>query len=115
MKPASTTPVTTLPPTLAVKRSSPLALNWKEISLLCDSFKPGIEGLFVDRIIVPDRPAFPGGYLKGESAIRLTGRRQEGTFLFSIRARHPYLGFRTGKGPKAASQATRSPFDQELS
>lgn len=89
-------------------------LNWKEISLLCDSFREGLEGLFVERIIVPERPRFSSLYLKGESAIRLTGRRHEGTLLFSIRPRHPYLVFTPGKGPRAASQATRSPFDQEV-
>lgn len=90
-------------------------LNWKEIGLLCESFRDQLEGLFVERIIVPERPRFEPGYLKGESAIRLTGRRNEGTLLFSIRPRHPYLVFTPGKGPRAAAQATRSPFDQEIS
>lgn len=89
-------------------------LNWKEIGILCDSFRESLDGLFVDRIIVPERPRFPTGYLKGESAIRLTGRRHEGTLLFSIRPRHPYLVFTPGKGPRAAREATRSPFDQEV-
>ena len=40
-----------------------LALNWKEIEALCAAFRPEIEGLFVDRIIVPERPRFLNGYL----------------------------------------------------
>jgi predicted ribosome quality control (RQC) complex YloA/Tae2 family protein len=97
----------------AYKTLSPL--NWKEIAALADRIRPEIEGLFIDRIIVPERPRFPGGYLKGEWAIRLTGRRNEGVFLFSVRTRHPYFHFISGKGPKAAANATRSPFDLELS
>ncbi len=92
-----------------------LSLNWKEIASLADQIRPEIEGLFIDRIIVPERSRFPGGYLKGEWAIRLTGRRSEGVFLFSVRTRHPYFSFIPGKGPKAAPGATRSPFDLELS
>lgn len=90
-------------------------LNWKEIEALANHIRPEVEGLFLDRIIVPERPRFPGGYLKGEWAIRLTGRRSEGVFLFSVRTRHPYFSFIPGKGPKAATSATRSPFDLELS
>lgn len=92
-----------------------LTLNWKEIEALANHIRPEVEGLFLDRIIVPERPRFPGGYLKGEWAIRLTGRRSEGVFLFSVRTRHPYFSFIPGKGPKAATSATRSPFDLELS
>lgn len=92
-----------------------LTLNWKEIAALADQIRPEVEGLFLDRIIVPERSRFPGGYLKGEWAIRLTGRRSEGVFLFSVRTRHPYFSFIPGKGPKAATGATRSPFDLELS
>jgi predicted ribosome quality control (RQC) complex YloA/Tae2 family protein len=88
--------------------------NWKEIALLSDAYRSEIEGLFVDRIIVPERSRFPGGYLKGEWVIRLTGRQSEGTFLFSVRARYPYFAFMPGKGPRAAPLGTRSPFDLEV-
>lgn len=90
-------------------------LNWKEIALLASSFRPKIEGLFVERIVVPENAHFPGGYLKGEWAIRLTGRRSEGVFIFSVRTQHPYFYFIDGKGPKASTQGTRSAFDLELS
>jgi predicted ribosome quality control (RQC) complex YloA/Tae2 family protein len=89
-------------------------LNWKEIELLSAIFRPEIEGLFVDRIIVPSRERFPGGYLKGEWVIRLTGRHCDGSFLFSVRTRCPYFAFLPGKGSRAASAATRSAFDLEL-
>lgn len=92
-----------------------MILNWKEISLLASQFRPDIEGLFVERIVVPENPHFPAGYLKGEWAIRLTGRRSEGVFVFSVRSQHTYFYFIPGKGPKAASQGTRSAFDLELS
>jgi predicted ribosome quality control (RQC) complex YloA/Tae2 family protein len=90
-------------------------LNWKELEILTKKVRPEVEGLFVDRVIVPERSQFPGGYIKGEWAIRLTGRRQEGVLLISIRPRHPYLAFCYGKGSKASSLATRSPFDLNLS
>ncbi len=90
-------------------------LNWRELELLVQKIKPEVEGLFVDRIIVPERPLFPDQYLKGEWIIRLTGRKQEGAILFSIRPRHPYLGWLGSKGPKASIPATRSPFDLSLS
>jgi predicted ribosome quality control (RQC) complex YloA/Tae2 family protein len=91
-----------------------LPLNWKEIEILSGLFRPEVEGLFVDRIIVPERERFPGGYLKGEWVIRLTGRHGDGSFLFSVRTRHPYFAFMPGKGSRAASTATRSAFDLEL-
>jgi len=89
-------------------------LNWRELALLTEHLKPVIEGLFVDRIVVPERPRFPESYLKGEWAIRLTGRKADHSLLVSIRAKHPYLSLYPGKGPKAASTGTRSPFDLQL-
>src|SRR4051812_3554753 len=90
-------------------------LNWREIALLVDRLKPELEGTFVDRLVVPERPRFPNGYLKGEWALRLTSRRQELVLLMSVRPRHPYLALAPGKGPKAAPEGTRSPFDLALS
>jgi predicted ribosome quality control (RQC) complex YloA/Tae2 family protein len=90
-------------------------LNWRELEVLVSSIRADVEGLFVDRIIVPERARFPNRYLKGEWMIRLTGRRHEGVLLFSIRPRQAYLAWSPQKGPKAAIQATRSPFDLSLS
>ncbi len=87
------------------------SLNWRELEILVDGIRPEVEGLFVDRLIVPSRDYFPMGYLKGEWAIRLTGRRQDCILLLSIRARHPYLAWHKGKGPRAATEGTRSAFD----
>ena len=86
-------------------------LNWREIERLVSQLRPRILGQFVDRIIVPERARFPSGYLKGEWAMRLHSREADGVLLFSIRARHPYIAYLTGKGPKAATAGTRSPFD----
>ncbi len=86
-------------------------LNWREIHHLVEQLRGELEGTFVDRFIVPERPRFAAGYLKGEWAIRLTSRRSEHALLFSIRARHPYLFAIPGKGPRAAPEGTRSPFD----
>jgi predicted ribosome quality control (RQC) complex YloA/Tae2 family protein len=69
----------------------------------------------VERVIVPERRHFPEGYLKGEWILRLTGRKNEGVLLMSIRTRKPYLTWSPGKGAKASQQATRSPFDLTLS
>lgn len=90
-------------------------LNWKEIARLTDLVRAEIGGMHVDRIIVPERPYFPGGYVKGEWVMRLTSRKQECVFLFSIRTRHPYFAIRQGKGPKSAPEGTRSPFDLAVS
>lgn len=90
-------------------------LNWKEIEVLAREIAPELEGLFVDRIIVPGRPRFPQGYLKGEWIIRFTGRKQERALLISTRPRHPYFALYPDKGPQTAQAATRSPFDLALS
>lgn len=90
-------------------------LNWKEIALLVSGLKPEVEGLFLDRIVVAERPRFPQGYIKGEWVLRLSGRRQECCLVFSVRPRHPYLALIRGKGPKAAASGTHSPFDLAIS
>jgi predicted ribosome quality control (RQC) complex YloA/Tae2 family protein len=90
-------------------------LNWLELEKLSTVIGPEVEGLFIDRIVVPERDSFPDRYLKGEWVIRLTGKRQECYLLFSIRPRQPYLAWNRGKGPKASTLATRSPFDLSVS
>lgn len=95
-------------------------LNWREIAHLISDYRgrlegPGNQNVFVDRIIVPERTYYPGGYIKGEWVVRLTSRRGEWNLLFSVRTRQPYLALSEGKGPKAAAHATRSPFDLALS
>lgn len=91
------------------------SLNWRELALLVDSLRPEIEGAFIDRVIVPERPRFPAGYLKGEWVLRLTGRGSDRVLVFSVRPRHPYLAVSRGKGPKAAPEGTHSPFSLALS
>lgn len=90
-------------------------LNWRELSVFSQICHEKVEGLFLDRIIVPERPRFPSGYLKGEWVLRFTGRKKECSLLMSVRPRHPYLALIESKGPKAASQATHSAFDLTLS
>lgn len=90
-------------------------LNWKEIALLTKKIRPEVKDLFVERIIIPERPLFPEGYLKGEWVLRLTGRRSELFLYMSIRPRHPAIACLSGRGPKASTSATRSPFDLSLS
>lgn len=90
------------------------ALNWREIARLSEWIDPEITGMFVDRIVVPERPEFPDGYLKHEWAIRLTSRGKEATLLFSIRPNRPGLNWIEGKGPRAAAAATRSGFDLSM-
>ncbi len=91
------------------------ALNYKELALLIDKIRPEVEGLFVDKVIVPERLGFPGGYVKGEWVLRLSGRRQERALLIGVRPRRPCLALCDGKGHKAAAAATHSPFDQAAS
>lgn len=100
-------------PSLLIKNTP--VLNWRELAALIETFQQRMEPLFLERVIVPDRPRFPTGYLKGEWALRLTGRKREICLLFSVRSQHPYLVFIEGKGPRAAHQATHSAFDLSLS
>ncbi len=51
------------------------ALNWMELERLVARLRPEAEGLFAEQVLVPDRPRFPGGYIKGEWSIRLSGRK----------------------------------------
>ena len=90
-------------------------LNWKELEILIAQLGPEIQGLFVEKIVIPERQRFPEGYLKGEWAMRLTGRQREGTLTLSIRPRNPYVTWRPEKGPKASLRATHSAFDLSLS
>lgn len=100
---------------MSLHSSDTPVLNWREIAQLTEAYREKVEGLFLDRIIVPDRTHFPSGYLKGEWALRLTGRKRECCLLISVRTRHPYIALLEGKGPKAATQATHSAFDLTLS
>src|SRR3989338_8478964 len=90
-------------------------LNWQELALWIEKLRPEVEGLFVDRLIIPERSPFPQGYLKGEWAMRLSDRKTSTVLLWSIRPRHPYLTIVSGKGPKSSTAATHSAFDLSLS
>ncbi|MGK5082389.1 NFACT RNA binding domain-containing protein [Bdellovibrionota bacterium FG-1] len=90
-------------------------LNWKEAATLVQTIRPLIEGLFVDRIVVAQRPEFPDGFLRNEWTIRLTSRQAESALFFCLRPRHPYFALCPARGPKAALQATHSPFTLNLS
>lgn len=92
-----------------------LILNWKEIEIFVKIISTKLIDLSIDRLIIPEREEFPGGYLKGEWSMRLTGRNQECALIVSTRPRHPYLFYVEGKGPRASQKATHSPFDQALS
>lgn len=91
------------------------ALNWKELEHLVAKTSSEIEGMFVERVIVPERKSYPEGYLKGEWVIRLTGKKKEAFLLLSLRPRQPYFAWSEGKSPTASIQATRSPFDLTIS
>jgi len=90
-------------------------LNWREMKMAGDLFRNEAVGLYVDRIVIPERARHPEGYLKGEWVLRLTGRRAEACLLVGVRPRQPYVALIRGKGPKAAGRATRSPFDLVIS
>lgn len=89
-------------------------LNWKELEIYLSKIRPLIEGLFIERIVIPKREEFPDGYLKGEWNIRFTGKENEGCLFISIRHQHPYLCWNQGKGPKASTHATHTVFDLSL-
>ncbi len=89
-------------------------LNWREIAKIAEWIAPKITGMFIDRIVVPERPEFPDGFLKHEWSIRLTARSGEAALIFGVRPNQPTLEWIPGKGPKAALGATRSGFDLSL-
>ena len=66
---------------------------------------PRLEGAYLDRWIVAERPSFPGGYLKSEWVLRF----RENSLYLSVRPRACYVMLEAGKGPKASQQATHSP------
>ena len=78
---------------------------------MVESIAPEVQGLFLDRVQVPERP---GGFQKSEWALQLSGRHGGGTLTFSVRAQAPHLAWYPGRGPKAASEGTRSAFDLSL-
>jgi hypothetical protein len=86
------------------------ALNWLELEQLVKTLEPGLSGLFVEGVNVPERPHFPDGYLRDEWSIRLSSRTKECALVFSVRARHPYITLLPGKGPRASTRATQPPF-----
>ncbi|OFY99532.1 MAG: hypothetical protein A2070_15075 [Bdellovibrionales bacterium GWC1_52_8] len=102
-----------VPPDLPTLK--PPVLNWRELALLISKMAPLATGLFVEKLIVPERKYFPAEFIKGEWFLRLSGKRTEGGVLFSVRARHPYVAWVPGKGPKASARATHSVFDLSLS
>ena len=90
-------------------------LNWKELELLVGVLRSNLEERFLDRIFIPERKAFPAGYLKEEWVFRFTSKKQEDDLLISVRPRHPYIAWASKQNLRSASQATRSPFDLYLS
>ena len=60
-------------------------LNWRELETLVRHFNAQCSGMFVERVIIPARPRFPGSYLKGEWALRLTSRETQKLLYFSVR------------------------------
>jgi predicted ribosome quality control (RQC) complex YloA/Tae2 family protein len=91
-----------------------LLLNWREIERITELANREVQGLLVDRVVVPERPERADQFLKGEWAIRLFSRTKDLTFVFSVRPQHPYFNLIEGKGPKASLAGTRSGFDLSL-
>lgn len=89
-------------------------LNWREWELRLTDLAKEAVGLHVDRIVVPERPRYPDGYLKHEWVLRLTGRKQERALLFSVRPRKPALDLLPDRGPAPARSATQSAFGLAL-
>ncbi|MEN9723000.1 MAG: hypothetical protein RJB38_986 [Pseudomonadota bacterium] len=90
-------------------------LNHLELAELANLLQKECVGAHVDRLIIPERPEFPDGYLKSEWVLRLEQKRRDLALFMSLRPRACSLGLLEGKGPKHANQSTRSPFDQALS
>ena len=91
-------------------------LNWRELAHVVDKIRAELrdERWHIERAFVPERPRFPGGFIKSEWCLRLTSRKQEKTLTISISPRAAYVTLNDGKGPKAAVGATQSPFGLAL-
>jgi predicted ribosome quality control (RQC) complex YloA/Tae2 family protein len=89
----------------------PPVLNARELAQLVGGIALQAEGLFLDRIQVPERP---GGFQKSEWSLVLSGRSGSGTLTFSVRAQAPHIAWYTKNAPKSAKNATRSAFDLSL-
>ena len=96
------------------KLSAPI-LNWKEIELHVRAISEETRGASVDRILIPLRAEFPGGYLKSEFAFQIRTRSSDWTLIWSVRAQMPYFALATERLFKPATQATHSPFGLLLS
>ena len=89
-------------------------LSWREVAFLAQRFQSELQGFFVERISVPERPHAPAGFIKNEWLIRLSGRKEERTLLFSVRVGAPYVALYPAKGPRSAVQATQPVFALSL-
>ncbi len=89
-------------------------LNHLEMARLASLLERECAGAHVERLIIPERPEFPDGYLKSEWVLRLQSRRRDFALFLSVRPRACSVSLAEGKGPKHAQAATRSPFDQAL-
>jgi hypothetical protein len=89
-------------------------LNHLEIARLASLLDRECAGAHVERLIIPERPEFPEGYLKSEWVLRLSQRRCDLALFFSVRPRACSVSLAGGKGPKHSQESTRSPFDQAL-
>lgn len=89
-------------------------LNHLEIARLASLLERECAGAHVERLIIPERPEFPEGYLKSEWVLRLQNRRRDLALFLSVRPRACSVSLAEGKGPKHSQTSTRSPFDQAL-
>ena len=96
-------------------------LNWRELAALVDQLKRDLDVTgaapsrwFIERAVVPERPRFPGGFLKSEWCLRLSSRKEERVLIFSVRPRAPYILLKDEKSPRAAPGATQSTFGLAL-
>ena len=90
-------------------------LNWLEIEKLAHLLSPKLEGSFVERVIIPDRAFFPEGFIKGEWALRLSERKAESIFIFSLKPNQTYFAYLRDKGARSASKSTQSAFGLSIS
>jgi predicted ribosome quality control (RQC) complex YloA/Tae2 family protein len=90
-------------------------MNWREIEVVVRAMREQLgPGLYLERIIAPERPRFPARYLKAEWALKLRGKKSETCVVFSVRPRQPYLALYPSRAIRLAPEATRSPFDLEV-
>jgi len=90
-------------------------LNHLEVAALTRRVFERIEGGTIERLFIPSRPAFPGGFIRGEFVLQIRSQRYSVQLLWvQMRPQHAIFWLSTGQKMKVAPDSTQSVFHQFL-